>query len=436
MAVLALENMKIFRWMGKFVCGKEDSGVTELRNIIERRDIRVVFQPVVSLEDGAVIGYEALSRGPRGSRFERPDALFAAAAQNDLVWELEYICRTKALERAREMIGDKMLFLNVDPSIIHDHRFHKGHTQEIIRELRLNSGNIVFEITEKSAISDYASFRRILDNYISQGYKVAIDDTGAGYSGLKTLAQTRPNFIKVDMDLVRDIDKDILKQAMMEALHNFSVITGSDIIAEGIETREELDTLISIGVRYGQGYFLARPLPEFVDIPEPVKQVIIDTKWLTANPEGDDHTLLIGELARPTTNCSPETRLSRVMDLFANFSGVQGVPVVIDGQLVGLLMKNKLLARVSGSFGRAVIMNRPVSTVMERGPLAVDYATPLEAAVRLALSRKEDDLYDYILVNRDGRYHGAVAVKTVLEKMCCVTGNRLRQQPAPNNFYR
>ena len=175
----------------------------ELQDILNHKGISAVFQPVVSLTDAGVIGYEALSRGPQGSILQQPDALFSAAHRFDLVWELEYLCRAEALEKAKNIIPEKMIFINVDPQIINDPRFQKGHTREILNRFQANAGNVIFEITEKTAIEDYQSFCRILDNYTSQGYKIAIDDTGSGYSGLKMLAQIHPHFIKVDMGMIR-----------------------------------------------------------------------------------------------------------------------------------------------------------------------------------------------------------------------------------------
>lgn len=253
----------------------DEEACSELDRILGAQNIKPVFQPIVSLVDASIVGYEALSRGPRGSLLERPDKLFAAAEKVDKLWDLELLCRSKALERAREMDSDKMMFINVAPNIIHDPRFQKGFTREIIAKYKIDAANIIFEITEKTSIDDYRSFRRVLDNYTSQGYKIALDDTGSGYSGLKLLAETRPQFVKIDMDLVRDIDKDSLKYALMKAFYEFSLATDIKIIAEGIETLDELNALIDIGIPYGQGYLMQKPAPEFLELPPTIKEHIV-----------------------------------------------------------------------------------------------------------------------------------------------------------------
>jgi EAL domain-containing protein (putative c-di-GMP-specific phosphodiesterase class I) len=417
--MLALEQKNLFSYFG--IAGRssgESALADELKSIIERQAISVVFQPVVSLSGGEVIGYEALSRGPQGSPLERPDALFAVAAKHDLTWELEYLCRTKALEIAKDIIASKKLFLNVDPKIIKDSRFHKGHTREMLQQLYADAGNIIFEITEKTAIADYQSFRRILDNYISQGYKIAIDDTGAGYSGLKTLAQIRPHFIKVDMDLVRDIDKDSLKQAMLKALYDFSVSTSSQIIAEGIETLSELETLISLGIPYGQGYFLQRPQPGFGDISPDLRRTIKSrTRRKGRTSRRTCQAMAIGEIAQQASAIGGEQRVGEVIDQLADYPHTQGVAVVDNGRTIGLLMKAKLLAGLAGGYGKALYMNKPVRLLMAGGPLILDYATPLDVAAKSALARREEDIYDHIIVEKEGHYYGIATVKAIMDKI-------------------
>jgi len=248
------------------------TNLNSLQQIIKNKNIRTLFQPIISLTDGNILGYEALSRGPFGSELERPDALFKAAEEHNLVWEVEYLCRIKAFESASKQKIGKMLFINVDPKIIYNEKFKSGFTSDFIKEYDINPRNIIFEITEKSSVEDYKVFRRIIDNYTNQGYKIALDDTGAGYSGLRMIAETNPQYIKIDMELIRDIDKKPINQALVKALKEFASATNMDIIAEGIETKNELKTIIDIGIKYGQGYLLQKPMEILLEI----KVAVID----------------------------------------------------------------------------------------------------------------------------------------------------------------
>ncbi|HEY3423492.1 MAG TPA: GGDEF domain-containing protein [Negativicutes bacterium] len=404
----------------------ETAAFNELRNTLENKMIKTVFQPIVALSTGSIIGYEALSRGPQGN-LESPDALFRAAEKFNKVWELEFLCRDKALEAARKLPADTMLFINVDPKIINDVRFQRGMTREILDKYQMDASNIIFEITEKTAVDDYKNFRKVLDHYTSQGYKIAIDDTGSGYSGLKLMAETRPQFIKIDMDLVRDIDKDALKQALMKAFQEFSVVTNMKIIAEGIETIDELNTLISIGIPYGQGYFLQRPASEFLEIAASVIEVIVARN--VQKKQEAFHTPLtipIGELARQDTAFPANATGSEVIEYFHENPNIMGIPIIKNSKPIGLLMKNKFLAHLATQYGVSIYMNRPVNLIMDLQPLVVDYQTPLEQVSKFAISREEDSLYDYILVTKDSKYFGITTVKQLLEKTTQLEINRAK----------
>jgi len=234
----------------------------EIQNIIDKRAIRTLFQPIVHVITGGIVGYEALSRGPQGSRYERPDNLFAAANLCNLLWEVEVLCRTMAIERACALGLQSNLFLNVDPRVIHDPKFRVGVTGDLLKHLPLTPQQIVFEVTEKAAITDYAMFREVLAHYVCQGYRVAIDDTGAGYSGLRTITEIRPQFIKLDMAIIRGVATDTLKQEVVRHMQALAKVTGMTLVAEGVETDSELTTLIGLGVHFVQGYLLGMPVEQ------------------------------------------------------------------------------------------------------------------------------------------------------------------------------
>jgi len=396
---------------------EEQKIYNELDKILKFKDIKAVFQPIVSLLDGEIFGYEALSRGPQGSILEQPNALFPAAEQFNKVWELEFLCRSKAFARANELPKDKMLFVNVDPKIMNDPRFQKGVTLDMLAHYKIDAGNIIFEITEKNSIEDYKSFRKVLDNYTSQGYKIAIDDMGSGYSGLKLLAETRPQFIKIDMDLIRNIDKDALKQGLIKAFYEFSVVANIKMIAEGIETIDELHTLISIGIPYGQGYLLQRPATQFLDSSNEMKEAIINkNKRKKQEAFHTPLTMPIGEISRRDQGFSAMITGSQVLEHFNDNPNVMGITILQGDTPVGLLMKNKFLTHLATKYGVAVYTNRPVGLLMDQNFLVVDYNTPLEQVSKLAVARGEDSLYDYIVITQNSKYYGITTVKLLLEK--------------------
>lgn len=231
----------------------------QLKELIINEDINTHFQPIVSLEDGSIFAYEALSRGPKGSPMESPLMLFGVADKTSLSFELDRLCRRKAIQNVQGLGPKQKLFVNTFPTTMHDPEFKGEHLQNLLKSANLKGENVVFEITERFAIENYDLFQKEQAYYADLGFGLAVDDIGTGYGSLEAIANLKPEYVKVDISIVRQIHQSPVKQALLKALLDIGRKVGSKIIAEGIETQEELDTVRGLGVDYGQGYRLARP---------------------------------------------------------------------------------------------------------------------------------------------------------------------------------
>jgi len=240
----------------------------KLQELIIKQDIRTVFQPIVDLTKNQVMGYEALSRGPEGTEYEAPLVLFDAAQEAELIFELDRLCRNNALQQAKGINPKHKLFLNCMLSAVLDPLFKGTYLEALLEDIQLKPMNIVLEVTEREAIEDYELFRKAVKYYSSFGFSIAMDDTGSGYSSLESLVELKPHFIKLDISIVRDLDKNLLKKELVKAIGGLASQMNSTIIAEGIETEAELLTLREIGVNVGQGYLFAKPGPAFPTIME------------------------------------------------------------------------------------------------------------------------------------------------------------------------
>ncbi|HZM71639.1 MAG TPA: EAL domain-containing protein [Candidatus Cryosericum sp.] len=234
-----------------------------LKEVLKTGALQAVYQPVVDLVERRSIGYEALTRTTTGA-FSGPDQLFKAAYDNDAVWKLERLCRERAILGVRGIPHDHLLFLNMEPDSIYDPSLRSEQIFDQLRAVRLKPTQVVLEITEHSAVQDHAAFRQMLNYFQFHGFRLAVDDVGSGYSGLKSIAELRPDFIKIDMALIRDIHLHPIKQDLTATINRFSCNSGTTLIAEGVEAVDELRCLQRIGVRYAQGYLFARPGPPFV----------------------------------------------------------------------------------------------------------------------------------------------------------------------------
>ncbi|WP_411681544.1 GGDEF domain-containing protein [Clostridium thailandense] len=401
--------------------------VEELKNIINNKNISTVYQPIVSLLDGKIIGYEALSRGPIDSPLQNPDKLFKAAQIYNKTWELEQLCRTKAIEKAATIEKNRYLFINVDPYIFKDEKFKKGFTKEFLAQHNMSPDCIIFEITEKTCIEDYKSFKKALNNYVGQGYKIAIDDTGSGYSGLKMLNETKPHFIKIDMDLIRNINKDSFKQSLLECFVKLSESTNMKLIAEGIETKEELKTLINLGVYAGQGFFIGRPAGTFLDISDSVKTLITRSNKLKNNSSYNYQYNNIVEIVRQDRTFSPTTHCKDIKEYF-DANDITGVCIVNSNEIpIGLIMKHSLNSALATQYGVAIFTNRPVSLVMDSNPLIVDCHTPVNEVSKMAMSRKTENIYDYVIITNNNKYYGIVSIRSLLNYATMLECNYAKQ---------
>ncbi len=213
--------------------------------------LRMVFLPIVDVATRRVIGAEALARIETEPR-RPPNIWFPEAVSVGLGVDLELLAVERALSHLDELEGDLYLAVNVSPAAA-----CSGRLEAILGDVAAD--RVVIELTEHEQVADYDELIDALAALRARGVRVAIDDVGAGFSGLNHIARLRPDLIKLDLDITRDIDVDPVRQALTTALVAFASATGTAIIAEGIETHGELQTLGRLGVAAGQGYFLGRP---------------------------------------------------------------------------------------------------------------------------------------------------------------------------------
>ncbi|WP_199732122.1 sensor domain-containing phosphodiesterase [Cellulomonas triticagri] len=224
--------------------------VRRVRTVLEREEIRTVFQRVEHLGSGTVVAVEALSRfDPRW--FPTPVHAFAAAQAAGCAVDLEVLAARRALRHAVRLPADVRLSVNLSADALLDPR-----TEPL---LLAGGGGVGVELTEHTPVHDYGRLVAVTDRLRDAGVQVVVDDAGAGYASLRHVLRLRPTAIKLDLDLVRGIDADPVRQALARAVVDFAGSVGAWLVAEGIETPAERDALLDLGVHFGQGYLLGRP---------------------------------------------------------------------------------------------------------------------------------------------------------------------------------
>lgn len=229
-----------------------------LERSVQERLITTVFQPVFNLETRQIVGYEALSRGPAGTEIENPEVLFDLARDFDMVWELEALCIENVVPWLADLTSRGLLFFNVESHFIQQIQ-HRG--TEVFEPFFACNRQIVIEVTERSAIRDYSTFRRTLLDLKKIGFKIAIDDCGSGYATLEAIVELQPDYLKVGHSLFHNVENDPIRRRLVELVARCAETISARTIAEGIETEGQLTICRELGIQEGQGFLLARPAP-------------------------------------------------------------------------------------------------------------------------------------------------------------------------------
>ncbi len=232
----------------------------EVIEVLDQHRLKTHFQPIVDPHKKEIHGYETLIRGyDKKGGLVPPGRMFSMAKESDLLFNMDRQAReTNIRNGAREKIQEK-LFINFTPGAIYDPVFCLQSTLAVMEDVGLRPEQIVFEVVETEEIKDVYHLKKILDFYREKGFSIALDDIGSGYASLNTLTKFLPDYIKVDMEIIRNVHQAPMKQSIVHSLVAIAREHGIQIIGEGVETQEELEFLVSAKVDYIQGYYMGRP---------------------------------------------------------------------------------------------------------------------------------------------------------------------------------
>ncbi|CAN5689671.1 hypothetical protein BH23GEM3_BH23GEM3_21890 [soil metagenome] len=230
--------------------------VEDLKTTLREGGVYIEYHPIVVTETAEVYGYEALARG-KNRALRSPEVMFGVAEEANLIWELSRLCRRRAIEGMDlNLEPHQLLFLNIDPHDFRDPTFRYLDLDELGIE---HPERIVLEITERTAITDYPKFQGYLAEFRARGFRFAVDDAGSGYAGLGSIANLAPDYIKLDISLISNIDSNFMKQNLVETMVSFANDHDISVIAEGVEREEEYETVKRLGVHLTQGFLFHNP---------------------------------------------------------------------------------------------------------------------------------------------------------------------------------
>ena len=382
---------------------------TELDKILEHSLIQTLFQPILNNNERVVLGYEALTRGPSDSLLHSPIELFRAAEHEGKQNELELLCIRQAMQRFTELSLDGKLFLNFSPSVLLSVGIQP--VLELAKSHGIPPSFIVIELTENHPVAAIQKLPDMVEQLKNEGFLVAIDDLGAGNSGLKLWSVLRPDFVKLDIYFAAQIDQDSTKRQFVSSLCDLATKLGCHMILEGVERKDEYLVAKKIGIRYCQGYLFGKPasvLGKDVDLmPD---EEVIQTDHLQENP--------LADLIIPITPTTPDLSCASAMDMFQNDSELHCLPILDqNGIPVGLLRKNHLTTQFAQPFGHSLYAKAPVSRMMDK-PICIDVRLSLvKASQQLTDQSDEDDMDGWFLICDENRYLGLGRMRDLMRKL-------------------
>lgn len=386
-----------------------------LHDILVGKKLTAWFQPIVDFKGGGIVGYESLIRGPSNSPLHSPTNLFSVASRCGRLFELDLLCREVNIRSFAQQGLPGRLFLNVSPSSLIEPGYRTGFTRQFLHQYGLSPQQVVIELTEHHPIDDYGLTRQGVSHYREMGFAVAIDDLGAGYSGLRLWSELQPDFVKFDRHFIQGIHGDENKARFILSLQEIADEFGCKTIAEGVETEEEYLLVGGLGVSLGQGYFFARPSPA------PPRH-LHSLQRLQPNRENACYrtrrSKTVACLVQSVPAVEPHVRVEEVGDLFTAMNKLNTLPVVGEGGIpVGIVHRHSFMEIVGSRFGRDLYGREPIVKFMDGDPLIIDKNQPIEKLSQLITSSGNFNTLDHFIITDRGLYVGTGTVMALLREM-------------------
>jgi EAL domain-containing protein (putative c-di-GMP-specific phosphodiesterase class I)/GGDEF domain-containing protein len=371
---------------------------TELDALLVAGTLQALFQPIVDGLSRRPIGYEALARGPVGSPLHLPDALFAVAHRSGQCLQLERACITAALRDFAALQIEGRLFLNVLPQTLLGWPDFAGWLEERLAGLELDPHNLVVELTEHGLTDDQVRLTEAVAPLRKLGCDIALDDLGAGASGLKTWSLVRPDYVKVDRYFVSGIEHDPVRAEILRSVVDMARAIGCRVVAEGVENAEQCILALELGVDHVQGYLLGRPQ----SVPR------LDIAGLAAL---EGVVAVVGvdcaeHLALPVPDVPDLTPVGQVVELFRMHPQCAALAVTNAGQPIGVVRRDELLILLSKPLHPEVYNRKPVSAVMDADAVRIDARARLDQVSRLVTGQADAGRRDDFIITRHGSYLG------------------------------
>jgi diguanylate cyclase (GGDEF)-like protein len=390
---------------------QHNSSNVSVPELIRTGRLSPLFQPICSIVEGNIFGYEGLIRGPKNSELYRPDRLFEAARLEGMTFALEVASALSILAAFDQLVPGGRLFLNFSANALV--RLARADGQAATLRDMMASGSLrrklVVEITEHDRVTDFAELLAAATGFRRSGIEFALDDFGDGRSSLRLWAELQPEFVKIDKYFTHGAGDHFQKTQMLRAVANISEALGGQLIAEGIETIHELSAVRALGISYGQGYLLGRPAGQPPETIEKEAQEVIRVGDVAVLPAARYTRGIAFSAERLTMRIPPigvETTAGEVSELFAQHPEYPALAVVEGGRAIGLINRRTLLETFARPFQKEIYGTRSCVNVMNSDPAHLEYNATFDDSMGMLVSQDQSYLTDGFIISQNGRYVG------------------------------
>jgi len=378
---------------------------------MERRTLRPHFQPIASLSEASIVGYESLIRGPTESALSRPDDLFAAARDEGCVLDLELYCYRAAIWEFVHGGMKGQLFVNLSAeALLALPAKDLGDMAMFSRRFGMLPNQVTIELTEHTRVRSNAELAAALTPLRDAGVRLALDDFGDGHSSLRSWTELAPDFVKVDKYFVQGIHASNRHLDVLRVYLYVSERFGGALIAEGIEAFEDLKVLRDIGIAYGQGYLIGRPQADApAAIPDSIVAALQSRKVavLPEIREASRSAATVESLLIEAEPAGPETTCAEIEARFnATSSSPHAIAVVDCGRPIGLLNRVAFINSIGRPFYRELFGRKSCTSLMNASPSMVERTTPLHEMFELLKGEDQRYLTDGFILTSRGEYLG------------------------------
>ena len=391
------------------------SATPRIEELIARRDLSAVFQPIIDFDGGAILGYEGLIRGPSGTSLEAPFALFSQALAEGCTLELEQAAARTCIDAFAKLDVDGKLFLNFSAGAIRRLAEARDDTLALLRHRGVDPHRIVIELTEQSTILDVASFVPVISALRTEGAQFALDDYGTANASMNLWVRLQPDVVKIDRFFIHGISSDSLKFEAVRAMQHFANASGARLVAEGIEDEADLIVVRDMGIGCGQGFFFGRPHAQ------PSRSVTDDARDALLS----GHIAVFPETTRTVSSASPSGGMASakmmvhapalprhatnndVLELFNRLPDLHAVAVVENDEPVALINRRSFMDRYALPYHRELFGKRPCLQFANASPVIIEQSMTVEQMAKLLASDDQRYLADgFVITDKHGKYAG------------------------------